>query len=166
MSWLGLCSTDISPGEPSLYRILPSRPFSLLSHACHCASSCFICDCSHFLPLNKLPPLLALGLVVLRWRKASKTCSSPSHCPHYCLKAPTHRPDVQLPYPTTHRPLCCLLSDPFGRKLPGLEVHACNSLYFLSKRNYFRQKQLHIKHAARHYQTSTEEFVLNWHNNS
>ena len=29
----------------------------------------------------------------------------------------THRPDVQLPYPTTLRPLCCLLSDPFGRKV-------------------------------------------------
>uniref|UniRef100_A0A671XCW0 Teneurin transmembrane protein 3 n=1 Tax=Sparus aurata TaxID=8175 RepID=A0A671XCW0_SPAAU len=28
------------------------------------------------------------------------------------LKAPTHRPDVQLPYPTTLRPLRCLLSDP------------------------------------------------------
>ena len=34
------------------------------------------------------------------------------------IKAPTHRPDVQLPYPTTLRPLSCLLSDPLGRKVP------------------------------------------------
>ena len=33
------------------------------------------------------------------------------------FKAPTHSPDVQLPYPTTLRPLCCLLSDPFGTKV-------------------------------------------------
>ena len=33
------------------------------------------------------------------------------------VKAPTHRPAVQLPYPTTLLTLCCLLSDPFGRKV-------------------------------------------------
>ena len=36
---------------------------------------------------------------------------------HISLKAPTHRPDVQLPYLTTLRPLCCLSSDPCGRKV-------------------------------------------------
>ena len=33
------------------------------------------------------------------------------------LKAPAHCADVQLPYRTTLRPLCCLLSDLFGRKV-------------------------------------------------
>ena len=40
--------------------------------------------------------------------------------------------------------------------------HAACFLYFWSKRNnYFRQKQLHTKHAARHYQTSTLPTQLN-----
>ena len=29
----------------------------------------------------------------------------------------THRPEVQLPHPTTLWPFCCLLSDPFGTKV-------------------------------------------------
>ena len=48
------------------------------------------------------------------------------------LKAPTHRPDVQLPYLTTLRSLCCLLSDPFGREAAlnscKREAYARNSL--------------------------------------
>ena len=34
-----------------------------------------------------------------------------------CLKAPTNRPDIQLPYVATLQPLCCLLFDLFGRKV-------------------------------------------------
>ena len=35
----------------------------------------------------------------------------------FTFKAPTHHPDIQLPYSTTLRPLCCLSSDPFSRKV-------------------------------------------------
>ena len=37
-------------------------------------------------------------------------------------------------------------------------------LWIKTKLNYFRQKQLHTKHAVRHCQTNTDEFVLNGHN--
>ena len=55
------------------------------------------------------------------------------------FKAPTHRPDVQLPYPITLQPLCCLLSDPFGRKvaLKHTASTCCllhSSVYVLQKR--------------------------------
>ena len=52
-----------------------------------------------------------------------------SRCSVTSPKAPTHRPEVQLPYPTTHQPLCCLLSDPFGRKVAfnTLLRHAASS---------------------------------------
>ena len=40
-------------------------------------------------------------------------------------KPPTHRPDVQLPYPTTLRPLRGLLSDPFSRKRAAYSTVEC-----------------------------------------
>ena len=52
--------------------------------------------------------------------------------PFTVIKAPTHRPDVQLPYLITLRPLCCLSSDPFGTKV-SLNTplrRAASSLYF------------------------------------
>ena len=108
------------------------------------------------------------------------------------IKAPTHHPDANQQPTAFIRPLCCLLSDPFGRKVAlntllrhgasstvartfcayrrcnkwvalvykkdaGREVYAWNSLLLIkTKLNYFRQKQLHTKHAARHYQMNTD----------
>ena len=54
------------------------------------------------------------------------------------LKAPTHRPDIQLPYLTILRPLRCLLSDPFGRNvaLKHIALTCCllhSSVYALAQ---------------------------------
>ena len=56
-------------------------------------------------------------LVCLKGNHQRRHASHMYDCSLRRLKAPTHQPDVQLPYPTTLRPLCCLSSDPFGRKL-------------------------------------------------
>lgn len=73
----GFCKAFTPPH--STIPFLPPR-----SHTCHSACSFFIYCCSHFL-LNKLTHFLALGLVVLKWWRASNAYSSLHHCPHHCL---------------------------------------------------------------------------------
>ena len=99
---------------------------------------------------------------------------------------PRLKPTVNCLYPTTLLPLvcpiqqkscikhtastCCQLHSivyvPRLREInkwvalvlkdAGLEVYVRNCLSIITKLDYFRQKQLHTKHAARHYQTNTD----------
>ena len=61
---------------------------------------------------------------------------------HFLFSWSATRLDVQLPYPTTLRPLWCLTCSRCNKRVAlvykkdtGLEVYARNSLYFRSKRN-------------------------------